>query len=228
MLNETKLIAMADKESVVRKGYDEIAEEYHANRNRFDHGKELKEFAALLPKNAEVLDVGCGAGVPVARFLVDCGFRVTGIDFSENMLKLARKNVPKAVFIKKDMNKLDFAENSFDGLAVFYSIIHVPREKHFSLFESFHRILKPEGVMLVCMGPDEWEATDEYLGTTMFWSQYSPEKSLRLVKNAGFQIIYDQILVRGGEKHYWIMARNKKRHKQNFGKTRLSNRKEAQ
>jgi ubiquinone/menaquinone biosynthesis C-methylase UbiE len=138
------------------------------------------------------------------------GFDVTGIDFSENILELARKNVPKTVFIKKDMNKLDFAINSFDGLVAFYSIIHVPREKHSSLFESFHKILKTEGVMLVCMGPDEWEATDEYMGTTMFWSQYSPEKSSRLVEDAGFQIVYDQILVRGGEKHYWILARNRK------------------
>jgi ubiquinone/menaquinone biosynthesis C-methylase UbiE len=205
------LIAMADKESIVRKGYNEIAEEYHVNRYRFNHGKELKEFAALLPKNAKVLDVGCGAGVPVTGFLVKSGFEVTGIDFSENMLKLGRKNVPKAVFIKKDMNRLDFAEDSFDGLVAFYSIIHVPREKHSSLFESFHRMLKPEATMLVCMGPDEWEATDEYLGTTMFWSQYSPEKSLQLVKNAGFQIIYDKILIRGGERHYWIMARNRKK-----------------
>ncbi len=201
---------MADKESVVRKGYDEIAEEYHANRNKFDHRKELKEFAALLPNNAKVLDVGCGAGVPVARFLVDCGFRVTGIDFSENMLKLARKNVPKAVFIKKDMNRLDFAASSFDGLAAFYSIIHVPREKHPLLFENFHRMLKPDGIILVCMGPDEWEAVDEYQGTEMFWSHYTPERSLQLVKDAGFQIIYDDILTKGGEKHYWIMARNRK------------------
>jgi ubiquinone/menaquinone biosynthesis C-methylase UbiE len=201
---------MADKESVVRDSYDEIAREYHASRSKFDHRKELKEFAALLPKNGKVLDVGCGAGVPVAEFLIESGFDVVGIDFSENMLRLAGKNVLKAIFIKKDMNKLDFAENSFDGLVAFYSIIHAPREKHSSLFESFHRILKPDGIMLVCMGPDEWEATDEYLGTTMFWSQYSPEKSLGLVKNAGFHIVFDQILVRGGEKHYWIMARNKK------------------
>jgi ubiquinone/menaquinone biosynthesis C-methylase UbiE len=205
-----RLIAVAGKESVVRNSYDKIAREYHIGRSKFDHRKELKEFVSLLNENAKVLDVGCGAGVPVAEFLVKSGFDVTGIDFSENMLELARKNVPKAMFIKKDMNKLDLAENSFDGLVAFYSIIHVPREKHSSLFESFHRILKPEGVMLVCMGPDEWEATDEYMGTTMFWSQYSPETSLCLVKNVGFQIVYDQILVRGGEKHYWILARNRK------------------
>ena len=187
---------MTDKEENVRKGYDEIAGDYHASRSRFDHSKELREFAGLLPVNARVLDVGCGAGVPVARFLVESGFDVVGIDFSENMLRLARENIPEAEFIKKDMTKLDFPADSFDGVTAFYSIIHVPREKHSSLFNSFHRILKPEGIMLVCMGPDEWEATDEYLGTTMFWSHYSPEESLQLVKDAGFQIVSDQILVR--------------------------------
>jgi len=201
---------MIDKESIVRKGYDGIAREYHASRSGFDHSKELQEFAGPLPVNARVLDVGCGAGVPVVKFLVESGFDVMGIDFSENMLRLAKRNVPEAEFIKKDMTKLDFPANSFDGLTAFYSIIHVPREKHSSLFDSFHRILKPGGIMLVCTGPDEWEATDEYLGTTMFWSHYSPEKSLQLVKDAGFQIVSDQIRVRSGEKHYWILAKNKK------------------
>jgi ubiquinone/menaquinone biosynthesis C-methylase UbiE len=199
---------VADKKSVVRNGYDEIAREYHARRKRFDHRKELKEFAVLLPKNANVLDVGCGAGVPVTKFLIESGFDVTGIDFSENMLRLAETNVPKARFIKKDMTRLDFEDNSFDGLTAFYSIIHVLREKHFSLLQSFHRMLKPEGIMLICMGPDEWEGVNEYQGTEMFWSHYTPEKSLQLVKDAGFQIIFDKFLIRGGEKHYWIMARN--------------------
>jgi hypothetical protein len=64
--------------------------------------------------------------------------------------------------------------------------------------------------MLVCMGPDDWESTEEYYGVRMFWSQYSPEKSLQLVNDAGFEVIFDKILVRGKERHYWILARNKK------------------
>ena len=201
---------MTGKEGLVKKGYDKIAVEYQADRQTFDNMKELEELASLLPKGAKVLDAGCGAGVPTAKFLADSGFEVVGIDFSENMLKLARKNVPNATFIRKDMTKLDFADDSFDGLTALYSIIHVPREKHALLFESFHRILKPEGIMLVCMGPDEWEATTEYYGTNMFWSHYSPEKSLQLAKDAGFQTIFDNILERGKERHYWILARNKK------------------
>jgi len=201
---------VTEKEEIVRKGYDKIAEKYQADRHVFDNIKELEDLESLLPKNAKVLDVGCGAGVPVTKFLVDSGFDVTGVDFSESMLKLAGKNVPKAKFIKKDMTKLDFRDNSFDGLTAFYSIIHVPKEKHSSLFQSFHRILKPNGSMLVCMGPDEWDATEEYYGSRMFWSHYSPEKSLQLVKDAGFQILFEKHLVKGREKHYWILARNKK------------------
>lgn len=201
---------MTEKERLVKQGYDKIAEDYQADRHALNDRKELTEFVGLLPRNARVLDVGCGAGVPVTKFLVKSGFDVVGIDFSGSMLELARKNVPEAKFIRKDMTNLDFADDSFDGLTAFYSIIHVPRAKHSALFRSFHRILKPGGIMLVCMGPDEWEATEKYYGTSMFWSQYSPEKSLQLVKDAGFHIVFDRILVRGKERHYWILARNRK------------------
>lgn len=200
-----------DKMEIVRKGYDTIAGEYLADRLNFDHTEELQEFAKVLPENAKVLDVGCGAGVPVTRFLVNSGFHVTGVDFSQSMLKLAEKNAPNAKLIKKDMTELDFNDESFDGITAFYSIIHVPKESHFSLFQNFHRILKLNGLLLVCMGPEEWEATDQYYGTRMFWSHHSPEKSLELVKDAGFKVLWDRFLVRGGEKHYWILAQKRSR-----------------
>ena len=216
---------MTEKEEIVRKGYDKIAKEYQANRHTFDNvasrqsfpikhhrtlRKEWEEFANLLPKGAKVLDVGCGAGSSRTEFLIVSGFDVTGVDISESMLKIARKNVPKAKFIKKDMTKMDFEENSFYGLTAMYSIIHVPREKHFSLFQSFHRILKPNGVMLISTSPDEFEGITEYYGVKMFWSQYDSEKFLQIVKDAGFQIIFDKRLIISGEKQYWILARNKK------------------
>jgi len=161
-----------------------------------------------LPRNARILDVGCGAGVPVIEFFVKAGFEVVGMDFSESMLRLARNNVPRAQLVMGSMTELGFRDDSSDGLTAFYSIIHVPREKHLSLFQSFHRILKPEGVMLTCMGSDEWEAVDEYYGTRMFWSYYTPGISLQTVKDAGFHIIFGRYILSGGERHYWILARN--------------------
>ena len=196
-----------DAKNIVERGYDKIAEEYSDWRRTFKNRKQLEEFAALLPQNAQVLDVGCGAGIPVARFLVEGGCRVLGIDFSEKMLEMAKINVPEAQFVKKDMTDLDFAENSFDGLTAFYSIFHVIRTKHEKLFDDFHRILKAGAPMLVSLGHAEWEGTEDFHGAEMFWSHYAPEKSLRMIKQAGFDIVSDKLVEDGGEIHYWVIAR---------------------
>jgi ubiquinone/menaquinone biosynthesis C-methylase UbiE len=200
---------LIDKEELVRKGYDTLGEKFQKARPFFDIGKELEAFRTLLPKNAKVLDLGCGTGVPRTKFFVDSGFNVTGIDFSEKMIKYARKNVPDATFIQQDMTTIDFPENTFDGLIACYSIIHVPREKHPLLFKTIYSILKPGGVMLISLGSKEWEGTDEFLGTNMFWSYYSPQKSLRMIRDVGFQIIFDRMIVGGGERHYWILAKKR-------------------
>jgi ubiquinone/menaquinone biosynthesis C-methylase UbiE len=81
---------------VVEEGYDTIASVYHNQRDRFKSDEVLGSFISLLPPGGEVLDVGCGAGIPVVRFLVDAGFKVAGVDISTSMLKLARVHVPEA------------------------------------------------------------------------------------------------------------------------------------
>ena len=198
------------KEKIVEEGYNKIALKYHSERNKFESIIELRQFTKLLASGAKILDVGCGAGVPVTLFLVDEGFSVVGLDISEEMLSLAKKHVPKGEFLKADMSEMDFPDDSFDGIVSFYAIIHLPREKHAALFNKFHRILKPGGVMLIGMGKGEWEEIGEFFGEKMFWSHYSSEKSLELVKDAGFGIIFEEVLERGGEKGYWILARSKK------------------
>ena len=65
------------------------------------------------------------------------------------MVTTARDNVPNATFRKMDMTEIDFPLQSFDGVISTYAIIHVPRENHAKIFQSFHSILKPKGIMLV-------------------------------------------------------------------------------
>lgn len=197
-------------EKTVEKGYDKIARKYHEKRNKLDRRNELEQFASMLPKNAKILDAGCGSGVPVSKFLSDKGFEVTGVDISERMINLAKESVPKATFIKKDITRMKFPKDSFGGLVAFYSIIHIPREKHANLYKKFHEILKPESVMLVSLGSENWEATGKYHGETMFWSQYAPDKELKLLKEAGFEIIFGKKMTDGGETHFWVLAKNKK------------------
>lgn len=195
-------------EKTVEDGYDKIAIKYHEQRDKSDRKNELKKFASMLSKNAKVLDAGCGAGVPVAKFLTDNGFEVIGVDISEHMIKLAKENVPQAIFIRKNLTRMRFPKNSFDGLVAFYSIIHIPREKHGSLYKKFHEIIKPGGVVLASLGNDDWEGTEKFHGEAMFWSQYAPDKELELLKKAGFEIIFGKKMTYRKETHFWVLARN--------------------
>ena len=160
-----------------------------------------------MPRNGELLDVGCGAGVPVVRFLVNAGFEVTGVDISSAMLELARRHVPQARFYKMDMRRLDSVAGRFDGLSAFYSLFHIPRTEQFQLLVNFHHLLRSNGCLLFCSGTAAWEGIDEYHGARMFWSHPDREVTRQWVIDAGFTILLSEVREYGNEKHYWIMAR---------------------
>jgi ubiquinone/menaquinone biosynthesis C-methylase UbiE len=68
----------------------------------------LAHLLPLLPERARVLDVGAGTGWPVAATVAAAGHNVTGYDFSETMVSLARKRVPAARFELAEMRELAF------------------------------------------------------------------------------------------------------------------------
>ena len=197
----------ADPKSIVEAGYDDIARTYHQQRDRFKSDELLAGFSSLLPSGGDLLDAGCGAGVPVARFLVDTGFKVTGVDISSSMLDLARAHVPEATFVKMDMRRLAFDAGSFDGICAFYSLFHVPREDHFKVLMGFNRLLRQEGILLFSSGRDAWEGIEDFHGARMFWSHPDRAVTRQLVLDAGFAVLMSEVQEHGGEEHYWVMAR---------------------
>lgn len=198
---------MNEISKMVESGYDKIAESYYNHRDLNKFNNELEKFVSLLPNNAHILDAGCGAGIPTAKFLVQHGIRVTGIDLSETMLNLARDNVPKASFIKMDMNNLQFDENTFDGIVSVYSLFHIPKKHHFSIFQKFFKILKPGGILLINTGISESDGISLFFGVPMLWSNFDPKTTLELIKKGGFSIIFEGILQRGREYQYWIFGK---------------------
>jgi 2-polyprenyl-3-methyl-5-hydroxy-6-metoxy-1,4-benzoquinol methylase len=93
-----------DIKRIVAEGYDRIADDYLALFGRSSvRAVKLAELVEQLPPTATVLDLRCGAGVPVARDLAARGFRVTGVDASLAQIERARRNVPAASFIHSDM-----------------------------------------------------------------------------------------------------------------------------
>jgi cyclopropane fatty-acyl-phospholipid synthase-like methyltransferase len=161
----------------------------------------------LLPKAGRVLDVGCGAGVPLDTHLLSHGFEVTGIDISESQIRLAKKHNPTAGYQVRDMRTLVQREYSVDGIVSFFAIFHLEREKHARLFRVLRSFLPVGGVLLVTMGASEWEGTDDFHGHVMFWSSYGPEKNCALIKEAGFDLVADTIDECGNERHQVLLAR---------------------
>lgn len=192
---------------VVQAGYDRIGGRYTEERGRIVNWCEVKAFVSQLPAQAHVLDAGSGTGIPIAEYLTKSGFEVVGIDISKEMLSVARKNVPGATFQQMNMAAIDLPSESFDGVISCYAIIHNPKESHADILESFYRILKPGGVMLISVASWEWEEFADYMGVDMFWSHYDPAKTKSLITNAGFDIEFGRDVESGGEKHHWVLAR---------------------
>jgi SAM-dependent methyltransferase len=167
-------IVTDDPKSIVATGYDQIAEGYLEQYGRSQvRDQWLGKLITLLPTKSRVLDLGCGPGIPVARELARRGHNVVGIDGSARQLSLAQLNVSNAHFIHADMTHVEIAPSSFDAVAAFYSITHVPRDEHAELLLRIASWLKPGGVFLASLGADQsadWRGS--WLGVEIFFSHY--------------------------------------------------------
>ena len=182
-----------DFRQIVEQGYDCIAERY-LEWNRGEQARDRVYYTALLmdrlPPGARVLDLGCGAGGWTTGQLIK-RFAVTGVDISARSIVLARDRFPQAQFIQADMTKLDFPSDSFDAIAAFFSIIHVPRGEHAQLLCNIASWLRPGGLFVASMGtqPVEVGYEEDWLGVPMYWSSFDSEKNRQLVEGAGLCIV---------------------------------------
>lgn len=178
---------------IVEEGYDRIAEQYcaWAAPVRTD---ERKRYTSILlehiASDADVLELGCGTGLPTTYELAQ-RFVVTGVDLSARHVAMARQNVPHGTFIHVDMSQVDFPPMSFDAVAAFYSLVHVPRYEHPRLLHKIARWLRCRGLFVATLWPDANEATfaDDWFGRKMYWSGFDSETSRKLVRAAGMDLV---------------------------------------
>lgn len=184
---------------IVRDGY---------RRNSFDEwrtrivGDPRDEWCDLLVSELEpgarVLELGCGLGEPKLAV-----FEVTGVDL------VAR--APGV--IEADFLELDLPDGSYEACASFYVFNHVPRERLPGLLEKIHRWLVPGGWFLHAFGTtDEPGWTGEWLGAPNFFSSFPPDVNARLVREAGFEAIRDEVVSfrepEGEVSFQWMLARS--------------------
>ena len=190
----------------VTAAYDRAADRYVSARGPISDALErlLERLMAPIPTGSPVFDVGCGSGV-IARYLVDRGCRVTGLDTSACLLAIASKAVPEGEFVQKDMRTADF-ERPFDALVAWDSVFHVPRTDHGGVFRLFHAWLRPGGRLLLSLGGSAGDFTSEMLGETFFYSGHDPEEALRLLAAAGLCVEHWEVDDRTSRGHVAILA----------------------
>lgn len=185
-----------DYKRLVIDSYDRCAAAFNAERVT-EAADALAPLMARLHPGARVLDLGCGAGVPVARTLSE-RFDVVGADISASQLSLARRQAPGASLLRTDMERLHFAPSSFDAVVSFYAVFHLPREQQPDLFSRMFEWLRPGGYALVSLGrTDEPAYTEDFFGVEMYWSHYGTAQYRTMLLEAGFELIEEQILDHG-------------------------------
>jgi cyclopropane fatty-acyl-phospholipid synthase-like methyltransferase len=103
--------------------------------------------------------------------------------------------VPQAEFVRADFTALELEPESFDAVVSFYAFNHVPRELLGPTFARIHRWLAPRGLLMTALGTSDMEAwTGDWLGAPMFFSSFLPETNTRLVREAGFAILRDELV----------------------------------
>lgn len=192
--------------SVVRDGYNKMASKYLEERAVLKSAKYVQQLLKYLPKNSEILDLGCGAGVWVDDLLLKAGHQVRGIDISGQQIKLARQKCPGGEFDVGDMRELKLGEYQVQAVVSFYTLFHIPRVEQARLLKIFVSYLPKGGILLVTMGDREFEGEHVLYGRPMWSSQYGTAKNRQMMEQAGLSIIIDEIDKSGGERHQIIMG----------------------
>lgn len=178
-----------DTKNLIQSTYDKIADKYTAKY--FDDMEDLYYldiFLEGLPKDATILDVGCGPG-QFSKYLRDEGHNITGIDISSRMLDIARKKVSGVLFKNMDMEDMTFNNETFDGLLAAYSLIHIPSKDTLKVLKEFKRVLRPGGKGMVVVQEGKADQIVELKeGEKVFVNFFTIERLVSLITSAGLNV----------------------------------------
>jgi SAM-dependent methyltransferase len=204
-----------DPKEIVARGYDAIALRYAewAGRVASPALEWLRDLDARLADGADVLELGCGRGVPGTRELAR-RHRVTGVDISAVQIELARHHVPEASFVHADALELDVAADSFDAVVALFVFGHVPADEQRELIGRIAFWLRDGGLLLATFGAgDPGEDVDQdWLGAPMFFASLGRDAYLPLLRDCGLEPLRDEVVVQHEPGHgdvafQWVLAR---------------------
>ena len=168
-----------------------------AIENMNENHKPISEFAfesINVGENDEILDIGCGGGVNIEKFLKLTANNVDGLDYSEVSLSQSVKRNKKAVedgrcrVIKANVIKMPIEDGKYDLVSAFETIYFWPDIEN--AFKEVSRIIKTNGQFMIAKGTDGNHPDDEkWLSTVEGMKVYTADELKRYLLNAGFSSV---------------------------------------
>lgn len=168
---------------------------YERNAARFDAERPkhlierawLNRFLEGLPAGAAILDLGCGAGDPIAAYMISRGFRVTGVDASRAMIRLAREKAPSGDWRIGDMRTLNLEER-FDGIVGWDSFFHLTRDEQRAVLPRLAGHLNAGGRLMLTVGPADGEVDGHVGDDRVYHASLAPDAYRALLREHGVTV----------------------------------------
>ncbi len=135
-----------------------------------------------------MLDLGCGSGVPIARFFIDYGFALTGVDAAPAMIDICRDRFPEAKWVVADMRTLALRRR-FEAIFAWDSFFHLPPDDQRRMFPVFAAHAAPDAFLLFTSGPSAGEPIGDLFGEPLYHASLDEADYRELLADHGFAVL---------------------------------------
>jgi len=148
----------------------------------------LDRFCGLLPPGGAILDIGCGSGQPIAEYLSDRSFPITGVDSAPEMVRLFQERLPVQEAIVADMRALSLSR-AFSGILAWDSFFHLNHDDQRGMFPIFRAHAATHAALMFTSGPAHGEAVGQLEGEPLYHASLAPTEYGQLLDRHGFEVV---------------------------------------
>ena len=166
----------------------------HAQAWASDRGNNLFEtpwldrFLALIPRGAAIVDIGCGSAQPIARYFIEKGYDVTGVDSSPAMIDICTGHFPGQKWIVADMRTLSLGR-TFSGILAWDSFFHLCPDDQRRMFPIFRKHAAPNAALMFTSGDMHNEAIGDFRGESLYHASLDETEYRSLLDSTGFDVV---------------------------------------
>ena len=145
-----------------------------------------------MPPKAFILDIGCGSAEPIARYLIEQGYEVSGVDSSPALIALCKNRFPAHDWAVADMRELSLGR-AFDGILAWDSFFHLSPEDQRRMFSIFRQHAAPGAGLIFTSGTSHGEAIGTYKDEPLYHGSLDEAEYCSLLNENGFDVVDDAI-----------------------------------